>query len=323
VSSLVADVGATNARFALWDGVELVAERSFLCSAFPTLTEAASSYLASDEARVAARPNTAVLAIATPLRGDRVSMTNHSWSFSAAAVRTALGLERLVLLNDFTALALSLRHLSPDELHQVGGGRANEHASIALLGAGSGLGMSGLVYADGIFHPIMGEGGHATLPATTPREQGVFNQLHQRFGHVSAERVLSGPGLLALYQVLRALDGASPEIQTADAVSERALSGTDAHCVEALELFCGWLGTVAGDLALVLGSHGGVYIGGGIVPRLGAYFDRSPFRRRFEAKGRYQSYLAPIPAYVIKARSPALLGCVRALSDPSPRVEAA
>lgn len=324
VPRLVGDIGATNARFALAaaDG-GLHLERSFRCAEFAGLSEAAAHYLQAAQLAPADRPREAAMAIAAPLSGDVVHMTNLPWTISAAGTRKALGLDKLLLLNDFTALALSLRHLPADGWQQVGGGKSRRHMPIALIGPGSGLGVSGLLPAGRGWVPIAGEGGHVTLPASTEREAAVLQRLRGEFAHVSAERVLSGPGLLLLYRTLCELDGDAAPFTHVEAVSEQALAFSDPHCVEAVQLFCEWLGTVASDVVLTLGAHGGCYIGGGIVPRLLPLFARSGFRNRFEAKGRYRAYLEPIPVYVITDGAAALRGCARAFVDPSPRVVAA
>jgi glucokinase len=192
-----------------------------------------------------------------------------------------------------------------------------------LLGPGTGLGVSGLTVAGGIQTPIQGEGGHVTLPATNGREYALLAHLWRQFPHVSAERLLSGPGIELLYRSLCEVDGLPVEALSAQQITTRGLAQTAGPCRNTLEQFCAWLGTVAGDLALTLGARGGVYIGGGIVPRLGGFFAQSAFRARFEAKGRYAGYLAAIPVFVIHAPHPALLGCARAFTDPSPRLEAA
>jgi len=186
---------------------------------------------------------------------------------------------------------------------------------VAPIGPGTGLGVSGLLRStSGSWVPLAGEGGHVTLPAHDDREHAVISWLRERFGHPSAERAVSGQGLENLYQALCALDGLPNEALTAAEVSRRGLAGNDPACAEALTLFCAFLGTVSGNLALTLGATGGVYVGGGIVPRLGRFFDDSPFRARFEAKGRFSSLLAGIPVYVIDAAvSPALLGASQAL----------
>jgi len=314
---LVGDVGGTNARFA-WQaapGIALSDVATLPCADHPTLQAAMQHYL-STLGRGAAR--CAAIGIANPVVGDQVRMTNHHWSFSIEAVRQLLGLDRFLVINDFTALALSLPVLPAYELRQVGSGVAVAGAPMGLLGPGTGLGVSGLLPARGGQRaiPINGEGGHVTLAAADVQEEAVIRRLRERFGHASAERALSGPGLVNLYVALCEVHGLSAQpLQAAD-VSSRAAAGEDPICIEALDLFFSFLGNVAGNLALSLGARGGVYIGGGIVPRLGAAIDRSRFRERFEAKGRFGSYLQAIPTLLVDARvSPALLGAARALDD--------
>lgn len=243
-------------------------------------------------------------------------MTNHHWAFSQSAVKAEFGLSTLRLLNDFTALALALPVLPAAELRQVGGGVAHPDAAIALLGAGTGLGVSGLLPdRRGSWLPIEGEGGHVTLPAVSSRERLVMDGLILRYGRASAERLLCGQGLVDACAILCEADGV-PERTLAHAseVTEAALAHQLPQATEALTHFCALLGSVAGNLALTLGARGGVYIGGGIVPRLGDWFHHSPFRRRFEAKGRFTAYLQAIPVWVItSSQSPALLGAARAL----------
>ena len=314
---VLADIGGTHARFA-WQasaGAAIEQVRVLRVAEHPSLQHALRSYLDGIGLR---RPAAAAIAMANPVTGDVVRMTNHDWSFSQAALQAEFGLSTLRVLNDFTALALALPHLPAADLRQVGGGQAQPDAAIGLLGAGTGLGVSGLLpNGRGGWVPIQGEGGHVTLPAFTPRERLVMDGFHRRHGRASAERLLSGPGLLEAFLLLCEADSASTSnLNSAAAVSEAALAGSHAQANEALNLFCALLGTVAGDLALTLGARGGVYVGGGIVPRLGAWFDASPFRERFEAKGRFQTYLAAIPVWVITAeQSPALIGASRALDD--------
>lgn len=312
---LLADVGGTNARFA-WQasaGAPITDVRVLPCAEHPTLQAAMHAYL---DGLGQGRPQAAAIAIANPITGDEVRMTNHHWAFSQSAVKAEFGLQNLQLLNDFTALALALPVLPADELRQVGGGAAVADAPIALLGAGTGLGVSGLLPdRRGGWLPINGEGGHVTLPAVSARERLVMDGLIQRYGRASAERLLCGQGLVDACAILCAADGV-PERALAHAaeVTEAALAGGLPQAVEALTHFCALLGSVAGNLALTLGARGGVYIGGGIVPRLGEAFERSPFRQRFEAKGRFSAYLQAIPVWVITSRqSPALLGAARAL----------
>lgn len=312
---LVGDIGGTNARFAIVAaaGEQPTHIRSLSCADYAGPHEAILDYLALEGLAV---PPLAAFGIANPITGDHVAMTNHHWKFSVEALRRGLGLERLLVINDFTALALSLQQLQPHERRQVGGGSAVPGHAIGLLGAGTGLGISGLIPCGAHHVPLEGEGGHVTLAAADAREAQIIAVLAARYDHVSAERVLSGPGLVALHDALRTLAGA-PALELGSAeISARGLAGSCPFCVDTLHTFCAMLGSVAGDLALTLGARGGVFIGGGIVPRLGAFFAASAFRRRFEDKGRFVTYLANIPTYVIDAPYPALLGAARALETP-------
>jgi glucokinase len=310
---LLGDIGGTNARFALQrsPGGALEHVRRYPTDACPTLEDAIRRYL--DEEGLD-RVALAAIGIANPVTGDRIRMTNHPWTFSIEETRAVLGLERFVVVNDFHALALSLPMLAPDDVVQLGGQAAEPGEPLALIGPGTGLGVSGLVFtADGRAQVALdGEGGHVTLCANDEEEERVIRRLRERFGHVSAERVLSGQGLENLHE---AVSGSAPALTAAD-ITARALAGADDACVRTVDLFCAMLGSVAGNLVLTLGARGGLYVGGGIVPRLGEAFRRSRFRARFEDKGRMAAYLRPIPAYVITAEtSPALLGAARALDQ--------
>jgi glucokinase len=312
---LLADIGGTNARFA-WQagpGAPITDIHVLPGADFPTLPLAIHRYL-GDLGRPA--PAAAAIAIANPVTGDQIRMTNHHWAFSQAAVKAEFGFTTLRLLNDFTALALALPDLPVHELRQVSGGAGEPGHAIGLVGAGTGLGVSGLV-PDGFggWVALEGEGGHVTLPAHTARERLVMDGLVRRYGHASAERVCSGQGLVDSFQLLCEADGVHPALATAAGVSDAALQDGHPQAQEALAMLCAMLGSVAGNLALTLGARGGVYVGGGIVPRLGAWFDASPFRERFEAKGRFHPYLAAIPVWVITSpQSPALMGAARALN---------
>jgi glucokinase len=310
---LLGDVGGTNARFA-WQaqpGAPLTAMASHLCKDHASLRDAALHHL---QMQGLPTPRACAIGIANPVTGDQVKMTNHHWSFSIAALQQALGVERLVVVNDFTALAMALPQLPADQRCQIGGGSAVADAAIAVLGAGTGLGVSGLLPTrPGHYLPINGEGGHVTLAAADDDEAAVIAQLRHRFGHVSAERVLSGPGLVNLYEVAALLAGHTSTLASASDVIAGARAG-DALCVRALDLFCAFLGSAAGNLALTLGARGGVFVGGGIAPRILAELDASRFRERFEDKGRFADYLRTIPTWVVTASvSPALLGASRML----------
>ncbi len=312
---LLADIGGTNARFA-WQaapGAPITDVQVLPGAHYPTLQAAMHAYL---DGLGRGAPAAVAIAIANPITGDMVRMTNHDWAFSQSAVKAEFGLRTLRMLNDFTALALALPDLPAAELRQVGGGEAVPGVAMGLVGAGTGLGVSGLLPdGHGGWVPLEGEGGHVTLPATTARERTVMDGLIRRYGHASAERVCCGQGLVDTCAILCEADGVTVQgLDSASAVSEAALKAGHPQALETLNIFCAMLGSVAGNLALTLGARGGVYVGGGIVPRLGAWFDTSQFRERFDNKGRFTRLLQGMPVWVItSAQSPALLGAARAL----------
>ena len=310
------DIGGTNARFG-WQtepGGRIDDVLVLPCAEFDSLADAGRTYL---KRTGKAAPACAAFGIANPVFGDAIAMTNHHWKFSVSELRDSLGLQRLVMVNDFAALALALPTLPTDAVRQVGPGQRAPHAAIGILGPGTGMGVSGLlpVGHQNKWLPLSGEGGHVTLAATNDWEFEVISQLRQRYGHVSLERVVSGLGVVDLYHAICDLKGTGGrEVVTAAQVLERANAEPGSSANDALELFCAFLGDAAGNLALTLGARGGIFIGGGIVPRLGDRFDQSLFRARFEAKGRFKNYLAEIPTLVIESRvSPALYGASHAL----------
>jgi glucokinase len=308
----VADIGATNTRLGLAEPSGAVTRvRVFATDDAPDLGELIETYLAA-EAR-AKRPSQAVLAIAAPITGDEVTLTNFPWRFSVEGLRTRLGLDSLRIVNDFVANALAVPHLGGGDTAQVGTGAPVAGAPVAVIGPGSGLGVSGLVFDNGRALPIQSEGGHATMAAADAREAAVLDLMRKRFDHVSAERVLSGPGIHNLYAALCELSGEPQEQFTPAQITDARTGEQHPRAREATQMFCAMLGTVAGNLALTLGARGGVYIAGGIVPRLGDVFMQSAFRPRFEAKGRFRDYLAAVPTYVITRPHPALLGAASLL----------
>lgn len=312
---LLADIGGTNARFAL-AGPEGVGRELTLRSAdHPSLAAAARAYLA--EAAPDARPRAGAFAVASPVTGDIVRMTNLPWEFSIRQTRRELGLERLDVVNDFVAVALSVPELSDVDRVRIGDGVPEPGWPIGVLGPGSGLGVSALVPVAGGWHALPTEGGHVTMPAVGDRESMVLAQLRKSFDHVSAERLLSGPGLVNLYAAVTLIDGREPERLTPAEVTARALDRRDPACLEAVEMFCAMLGTVAGNLALTVGARGGVHVAGGIAPRILSVLAHSRFRKRFVEKGRMRDYLAPIPTYVVTHPYPAFLGLAARLRAPA------
>jgi glucokinase len=318
---LIADIGGTQARFALAQGKAVREEAALSCADFAGPLEAARKYL--DDVKIGHRRlREAAFAIAAPIAGaDQINMTNVHWRFSVRELRRELGLRRLIVLNDFTALAMSVRYLPANELIHVAGAQTAPRAPIAVLGPGTGLGVSGLIPAGEHWVPLQGEGGHVSLAPDNDREVALLQQLWRRYGHVSAERVISGPGLVNLYEAICAVERKDPEaLQPAD-VMQRGIQGSVPMCAEALQTFCALLGRVTGDLVLTLGALGGVYIGGGIVPRMADYFLRSPFHESYLDKGRYRDYLAPVPIKIITTPHPAFIGLAHAFDTPGPRLE--
>jgi glucokinase len=303
MNRLVADIGGTNARFALCgpDG-KLEAEQTLEVAGYPGVVEAARAYLAGRQVAYA------VFAVATHVDSDWIHLTNAPWAFSVRATEAALGLKRLAAINDFTAQALAVPRLAPADRVELGGEAPQAGAAIAVLGPGTGLGAAGLLPVQGIWHPVPSEGGHVSLATHDERDAAVLACLQRRFGHVSNERVLSGPGLVNLATALATLDGATLAIGDPREVSRRAASGECRFCQEALQRFSSFLGAAAGDLALMFCALGGVYLGGGLVKRLGGLFDVDRFRASFVAKGRFVEYLSRIPTYLVTRRDPGLLG---------------
>ena len=313
---LVADIGGTNARFALiFDDLgKPMHEHVLSCIDFTGPVAAIQHYLELIAGSVGVLSlREAALAIANPITGDWVKMTNHTWEFSIEQTRLALGLDRLLLLNDFTALALSLPRIGSTELRQVGTGKPASDLPLALIGPGTGLGMSGLIPSPGGWIPLQGEGGHASFSPADAYEAEILEIVRREYSHVSTERLVSGKGLPNLYAAIAELDGLTVQRISPAEITNLAIERSDPHSVKVMNAFCAMLGTAAANLVLNLGARGGVYVGGGIVPRLGDFFDRSPFRRRFEERGRFSEYLAEIPSYVITAKTPALMGAAEAL----------
>lgn len=310
---LLADIGGTHARFALArEHGSPFAQQTLEVAAFKNPLMACRHYLQG-----AGNPKLreAALALACPVMGDRARLTNAGWTFDRLFLQQSLGVQRLLLLNDFEALAWSLPGLTQGDGYRVGRGRAVPGAPLALLGPGTGLGVSGLVPTlEGGWVALPGEGGHASLAPANRREAEILELIWQSHEHVSAERVLSGTGLPLLLRSVAQVDQIrgqrSPDHYHDAAMIAAAAQEGDPLALAAVETFWAMLGGVAGNLALTLGARGGVYIGGGLAIYLGGFLRRSAFRDRFEQKGRFQSYLQMIPTYVITAPAPALTGAL-------------
>jgi len=241
----------------------------------------------------------ALLAVAGPVDNDRCVLINSAWTIDAPELCAAFSFARVHILNDFEATALSLPLLTAADLYPVGGGEAVLGAPMAVLGPGTGLGVACFVPSSQSSIVIASEGGHATMAATSDREDAIIDYLRRQFSHVSAERVVSGSGLENLYRAVIAIDGIEAPKRNAAEITNAALDGTCPIARAALDLFCAMLGTFAGNVALMFGARGGLFIAGGIAPRLTEYIARSEFRARFEHKGRFRQYLASIPSSII------------------------
>ncbi|MBX3479551.1 MAG: glucokinase [Caulobacter sp.] len=306
---LVGDVGGTNCRFALVeDGDEearLVNPRGFEREGHDTLEAALDHYLDGRPL-----PAEAVIAVAGPVTDGRAALTNGRWKMSEGALK-AHGFRRARLINDYEALALSVPRLGPDDLGDIGD-VAPSGGTVAIIGAGTGLGVGALV-RDAVGEAVaVTEGGHIAFAPTDETEVAILSILTTRFGRVSVERVLSGPGLVNLYEALARLSDVEPLDLSPEDVVHRATQGDDRVCADAVQRFCRIYGAVAGDFALAFGASGGVYLGGGIAPKMLDTLRGSAFRQAFEAKGRFEDYCAAIPTKVILHPHAALLGAAAA-----------
>ena len=287
--ALVGDVGGTNARLALCDvdSGDISHAKTYSGLDYPSLEAVVRVYLQEQNVTV----EDGSIAIACPITGDWVAMTNHTWAFSIAEMKQNLGLAHLEIINDFTAVSMAIPMLKKEHLIQFGGGEPVEGKPIAVYGAGTGLGVSHLVHVDKRWISLPGEGGHVDYAPNSEEEAIILEQLRAELGHVSAERVLSGPGLVYLYRAIVKSDGRLPENLQPKDVTERALADSCIDCRRALSLFCVMMGRFGGNLALNLGTFCGVYIAGGIVPRFLEFFKASGFLGGFVAKGRCEAYV--------------------------------
>ena len=312
--SLVADIGGTNSRFALYrhGTLEMIEPRRLPNRDFPSLEAVIEHYLAV----VDQEPKRACLAVAGPITGDSVQMTNIDWQFSRSDLRRHFQFSELQLVNDFTALAMAVPHLTPDLLIKSGGDEPVKDMPIAVLGPGTGLGVSGLLWAGRQWLALQGEGGNVSFAPGNAKEIELLRYAQNHHDYVRAEHFISGSGLSFLHEAIAAIEGRTTERLATQEISRRGLSGECDQCTDTLMTFCGMLGSFAGDVALTLGARGGVYIGGGVVPILGEFFLRSPFRSRFEAKGQFRDYIRPIPTYVMLSFTEmALIGAAAILNS--------
>ncbi|NUU23056.1 MAG: glucokinase [Streptomycetaceae bacterium] len=309
---VVADIGGTNARFGVITRPGGRAERIMVLRAaeFPDLETAVGSYLTA--VGVDGQPSAMCAAVAGPVTGDRFRFTNGTWALSISETRRRLGVEELHLINDFEALALSLPHLREDDVLVIGDRRPDTALPMAVLGPGTGLGVAGLVpVPGGGWVPLPGEGGHVLLRPGHGEDAEAIDVLRGErggLGLVTAEHILSGPGLTRLYRYVASSQGEPAEALSPADISSRALAGTDHLCTATIEAFCRLLGTFAGGVALTMGARGGVFLAGGVLPRIAELLVKSEFREGFETNPTMAAYLHRISTVLVTAPYPALLG---------------
>nr|WP_272889457.1 glucokinase [Stutzerimonas stutzeri] len=311
---MVGDIGGTNARFALWRDQQIESVRVLPTIDYPRPEDAIRAYL-RDVGQSVEALQAVCLACAGPVSGDEFVFTNNHWRLSRKAFCQDLGLSDLLLINDFTAMALGMTRLRDGELISVCEGQSEPGRARLVIGPGTGLGVATLLpMPDGSWHALPGEGGHVCLPIGSVREAALWGCLHEKLGHVNAEAVLSGGGLLELYRASCVLDGELATLTTPAEVTAAALSG-DTTAAAVLEQFCVWLGRIAGDNVLTTGARGGVYLAGGIVPRFVELFMRSGFRQSFRDKGCMSRYFDDVPVWIVTADYPGLDGAGVALQQ--------
>ncbi len=321
---IVADIGGTNARFSLVTDrnpetgeYALSQQREFSTADFDTFAACFDAYLSSMGGPL---PQYACIAVAGPVSSDQVQLTNVDWVFSIAETCERFALKRLEVINDFAALACSVTHLGPDDCLQIYAGEPGTLATKAIVGPGTGLGVAALVHNGGNWSPLPSEGGHRAYSPQTDREINVYKELQKKFGYVSAENLLSGAGMVNIYRALATLeqrqcDDIQPSQITEAALNDRGDLADVDLARETLDIFCGVLGSVCGDVALTYGAKGGVYLGGGILPRMKEYLLNSDFVARFKAKGVISSYLEDISVVLIVHKNPALIGAAAWLEN--------
>ena len=311
---LIADIGGTNARFAL---VERPgdAPRDLGRAATRDFPDPIAAIRSFALAGLEVAPRTAVMAIAAPIEGDRVPFTNSPWVFEPKRLIAELGFDDVVVINDFEAQGLALPTLTEADVVRIGGGREAPDATKLVIGPGTGLGVGVLVHSRGCWIPVPGEGGHVTFAPQGDRERAIVDLIARDVGRVSAEHVLNGAGLVRLHRAIRTLDGGLVEAIDPAGVTAAALAG-EPTAVAVMEIFAVALGRVAGDMALVALPHGGVHIAGGIPPRILPFLSDGRFRSAFEDKAPYRAMMAGFSTRVVVHPVPAFVGLAAFASRP-------
>ena len=315
--SLVADIGGTNARFSALPLGGLESEYTFNHSVeeHPQFAELIVDVIKEISSATGwnSAPKNACFAVACPADKEEIAFTNSHWHFTKSELKGLLNCEQVWVINDFEAVAHGVTELNDKDFVQIGGDAPVADKPIGILGAGTGLGIAGLVNLDKGYHVLDTEGGHADFPPINDQQAAVVNLLREEYGRVSLERLLSGKGILNIYKSLCALESVDIAFDKPADIVAAALEGEDSIALQTLNMFCEGMGSAAGNLALTLGAKGGIYIAGGVVPRFIDFFIKSDFRHKFEEKGRFVSYLKPIPIFIVVRENLGLLGAAKKL----------
>ena len=316
---IVADIGGTNARFALITGKSdsdfNIEHIHILAGAdFASFSDVVQAYI---DLLPGIQPRAACIAIAGPVSGDEFKMTNLDWSFSRKALQEQFGFSSLEIINDYTAVASAASRLTAENLIPIVKGSEVTLGNKVVLGPGTGLGVAGVVHTGSQWHPISCEAGHVNVAPSTVFEAELIKAAMSRFGHVSAETFLSGPGLVNLYSVVCDVNDIVASSMLPKDVSSQGLAGTNEQCVIALNAFCSFLGAFSGNLALTFGANGGVYLTGGILPRMLDFLHSSDFAVRFREKGIMSHYVESIPVHLINHPETAFAGAAAWLEQVS------
>ncbi len=305
---LTGDIGGTNARFVLFqDGVyQADTFRVIPVGEYSELADAIAEYLRQIDCDEIEQASFSFAS--THEYQDDMELTNSDLRVSVSGLVSRFGLKRARVVNDFTAAAVGVLTLPDSCLMVVNQGKPDPYGPKAVIGPGTGLGVSGLVYTGEYWLPLQSQGGHVSMGAQTPRELAIYSVLSKKYGHVSAERYLSGIGTVDVYQAICQIDSREVRFEKAEEISSAAINGSCEASAEAMEMFCKWLGIISGNLAVTLGATGGIYIAGGIVPRLGEYFTKSPFKHWLFNKGRFSEFVEDMPVALVQSGEPALYG---------------
>jgi len=309
-SALIADVGATNIRLAIYYNQTIQKIKQYKCADFSSIEKAIDKYINNELEEDIPTPSVGAIALACPVIGDKVKMTNHDWEFSIRKLEEHLNMVCLEVVNDFTALACALPFLSLNDIYKIQGiGETLNKHPMCVIGAGTGLGISTLINIGSDYFPLPGEGGHMTLSGLNEKEEKIISYLREKFSLASFETVLSGKGIINIYETLCYLRDEEPDEKiTPEEIFEKARNKESSIYLETLEVFSSFLANISGNIALSVGAKGGVFLVGNIISSIREFIDSPVFREIFENKDNMSDYLSNIPVYIVTYPTPAFLG---------------